>query len=822
LTSKRTIKELRILPPFAIARLGSADTPMDNYTIDLDVAAGDERPLDYRAIKPQPTLFVNEHSGEIEVEHTPDKLEFKQCEDNKQDVNRKIRPVAPFLEVFAITDADDTLVPLTVELLKENGAGVDDISWNVRVANRKVARRTADNDDVVHAEVKIRDHDTHALHGTCANFIAGGYVDFGRARFIKPNANFPEIRLRFTPAKGLIYGPASAASPSHGSAPDSGHTPASAKPDFLARYRITKECAVYDDKKNKGRNWQGFGDPDREDTSVLKKWRENLGWPADFSNETVPPDLFAIEPPAPSWLFDNRAVSRGYLDDACDGFVDVHLTLRNGRKLDATARICAAPPAMAPDSLFVRSLADDLDQVVYGPDVPENEPPEVTRARALDIVRRAFETVRFMNVVVMNGNDYRRRGALSLDSMPEEEAADTERAIRPVMAPGTVDTFAAMTLHQQAYAALRGGAAPWFVRLLRLPNEVADFTDHGRRKMPALMCGADNNYLALTWRQIETIKKTAQDPPVAVLAPVAAVAAGGGLKPRNLSAQIHYEAKGNPICSRPITSVANCCPGLEVDFRAVWRRMFKGVELREHDNLVVRVDPAFAEVGRSKQGKLRLRDLPGRRLLRVVAEIDGHEKSFPMTTPIKGPASSDPDGMVDLTTNMNPYGLAAVEWSNALAHILHNAVGKRVRCDFSQEISWDQHQALDEKAKNYVTFDLEVQPFFKDQTAVISDALAQAGELTQGLCSPWQNDYRECSCYYWASARPDFVNVTTAAAGFATGDNWMQRKRTGSYIADDYGDMRLMMYDELFRDWETKLQFQVGGHDYPPPAKPDK
>jgi hypothetical protein len=829
LTSRRTIKELRILPPFAIARLGSADTPMDNYTIDLDVAAGNEKPLDYRAIKLQPTLFVNEQSGEIDDERTPTKLEFKEGEDDKQGeddnqgknkrkhVHKKIRPVAPFLEVFAVTDSDDTLVPLTVDLLKENGVDIQAISWNVRVANRKVARRTADNDDIVHAEVEIRDHDAHALHGTCANFIDGKHVDFGRVRFIKPNAKFPEIRLRFTPAKGLIYGPG----PAEGAQPAS----APAGLEFLARYRIAEERAVYDGSKNKGRNWERFGDPDREkdEDSVQKKWREHLGWPPEFNNETVPPDLFAIEPPAPSWLFDNRAISRGYLDDACDGFVDVHLTLPGSRKLDATARICAAPPAMAPDSLFVRSLADDLDQVVYGPDVPENEPPEVTRARALDIVRRAFETVRFMNVVVMNGNDYRGRGALSLDSMPEEEAADTERAIRPVMAPGTVDTFAAMTLHQQAYAALRGGAAPWFVRLLRLPNEVADFTDHGRRKMPALMCGADNNYLALTWRQIETIKKTAQDPPVAVLAPVAAVAAGGGLKPRNLSAQIHYEAKGNPICSRPITSVANCCPGLEVDFRAVWRRMFKGVELREHDNLVVRVDPACdAEVGRSKQGKLRLRDLPGRRLLRVVAEIDGHEKYFPMTTPIKGPASSDPDGMVDLTTNTNPYGLAAVEWSNALAHILHNAVGKRVRCDFSQEISWDQHQALDEKAKNYVTFDLEVQPFFKDQTAVISDALAQAGELTQGLCSPWQNDYRECSCYYWASARPDFVNVTTAAAGFATGDNWMQRKRTGSYIADDYGDMRLMMYDELFRDWETKLQFQVGGHDYPPPAKPDK
>ena len=34
-----------------------------------------------------------------------------------------------------------------------------------------------------------------------------------------------------------------------------------------------------------------------------------------------------------------------------------------------------------------------------------------------------------------------------------------------------------------------------------------------------------------------------------------------------------------------------------------------------------------------------------------------------------------------------------------------------------------------------------------------------AGRADAGLCSPWQNDYRECSCYYWASARPDFVNV---------------------------------------------------------------
>ena len=106
-----------------------------------------------------------------------------------------------------------------------------------------------------------------------------------------------------------------------------------------------------------------------------------------------------------------------------------------------------------------------------------------------------------------------------------------------------------------------------------------------------------------------------------------------------------------------------------------------------------------------------------------------------------------------------------------------------------------------------------MRPFFEGNTAVISKALAEAGELTQGLCSPWQNDYRECSCYYWASARPDFVNVEAGQDGLSRGDNWMQKQRTGSYVADDYADARLIMYDDLFKKWEALLQFQIGGRD---------
>jgi hypothetical protein len=775
-----TIKQLRILPPFAIGRLGSASDPMDNYTFDLDIDPAN--PLGYRELKALPTLIVDENSGEIKDERTPHKLEFKCCD--------KIRPVAPFLEVYAVTDTDE-LLPLTTAMLQKDGLSEHSISWQVTVSNRKIVRRTGDEDDLVHAQTKwFADHRIHTLAGKCKNFISPeASVNFGAVRYIKPNHDFPEIRLRFTPAEGLIYGP------------DQSDDSPPARNGDPAPYQIHEDRAIYDSTKS----WFGLGDDDHPVT-----------------NQTLPPSLFAINPPAPSWLYNNVAVSRGYLDDACDGFVDVQLTLKDNSTLTARARICAAPPAMAPDSAFVRTLADDLEQVINGPDVAADEPPEVTRARALDIVRRAYETVRFMNVAVMNGNDFKGRPALSLDSMPEEEAADTQRAIRPVMASGSVDTFAIMTLHQQVFAALQGGAAPWFLRLLRQPDEAADFTDRGRRKMPALMCGADNNYLALTWRQIDTIRKAAEGLPAPT--PTVAPPAQKGLTPKNLTAQISYEAKGNPISSRPVTSVANCCPGLEVDFRAVWRRLFKGIELREYDNLVIKTSTDCDTVVKRNGDDLMPSRLGGHRLLRVVLPKEKGGKELLMMTPMWGPASSDPEGKIRLTTSSNPDGMAAVEWSNALARILP-CKGSWVRCDFSAEAS-DQQLALVEQSdgqpKNYVSFECEVRAFFEDDTAVISRALADAGELTQGLCSPWQNDYRECSCYYWASARPDYVNVEPTASGLSAGDNWMQRERTKSgsksYVADDYADTRLLMYDELFARWEEVLKFQIGGRDVPDDA----
>ena len=73
-----------------------------------------------------------------------------------------------------------------------------------------------------------------------------------------------------------------------------------------------------------------------------------------------------------------------------------------------------------------------------------------------------------------------------------------------------------------------------------------------------------------------------------------------------------------------------------MDFRAVWRRLFKGIELREYDNLVVRVDPVEKTVA----------GLQGKRLLRVWVGPSPEDAILTMTQ-INGPASSDPNGRID-------------------------------------------------------------------------------------------------------------------------------------------------------------------------------
>src|SRR5690349_5293438 len=117
------IYELRILPPLAIARFGSSPTPLEAY--DLEIPKQD--PMGFRNIKPAETLEVDQETGEIARSYMPDPpIKFRDGE--------KVRPVSPFLEVYART-SEDCLEPLTTGILEREGLSSSDVQWKVEVAN---------------------------------------------------------------------------------------------------------------------------------------------------------------------------------------------------------------------------------------------------------------------------------------------------------------------------------------------------------------------------------------------------------------------------------------------------------------------------------------------------------------------------------------------------------------------------------------------------------------------------------------------------------------------------------------------------------------
>ncbi|MBB5802131.1 hypothetical protein F4560_001899 [Saccharothrix ecbatanensis] len=280
------------------------------------------------------------------------------------------------------------------------------------------------------------------------------------------------------------------------------------------------------------------------------------------------------------------------------------------------------------------------------------------------------------------------------------------------------------------------------------------------------------------------------------------------IEPLNLTAQLDHRAAGNPPSTLPVSAISNAYPGLEFDIRNIWRRLLVGVELHEADNYVVDADEGYER-------------LKGRRLLAVA----GHDVIAHLVGPTRPGA---PSGL--LTSVDNPDGVMMLEWSNSLADVLAEHAGETVTCLFtSGPAPKPVGRPAEVPGPLVEEVQLEVRPLFAHSEAaggplpVIAENMAGPGDLTRGLCSPWQNDYRECACYYWAASRPDYVNVEDTALGTSTGNHWFAKDREPrEYVLDDRTDSRLVSYDDLFRDWQGRLRFIVGGNDAPEHVEPGR
>jgi hypothetical protein len=355
--------------------------------------------------------------------------------------------------------------------------------------------------------------------------------------------------------------------------------------------------------------------------------------------------------------------------------------------------------------------------------------------------------------------------------------------------------LAVRSIHERVFNGIGTGASPWFENVLRRPDKIGDLSNEERRKMPALMRGADGRALCFTHRQINTIIKSAAGAMFRKASEKIDPDENTPMRVADISSQLHYRGKGNPFSILPRTAISNCFPGLEFDFRNLWRKAFKGITLIENNNLVL-------------EGEGHFKDLQYHRLV----GIDGE----PTMVITKGPTFPNSGNNITLIKTSNPNGVSFMEWSNSLAKVLQKQ-GQKVDCYFTKEQSNTEvvvsKEELNDKNKNLIKKTLIVNTFFEENSAAFTSHIIEPGELTQGLCAPWQNDYRECACYYWAASRPDYVNVTADEEGLSKGDNWMTKKRSGNYLPDDRTDARFITYDDLFKNWEGELNFIVKGFD---------
>jgi hypothetical protein len=371
---------VRFHPPLAIARLGGADTPMDNYQwVEDPTIHGASR----NVIEPRTTLEVLP-DGSV-WPFMPNVLRFRE--------GTQLRPVAPFFELWATVEYDQgdpethattapgatavqpgstADVPLTRELLLRAGGSLDAVVFSVDVANRKAMRRTGNASDSFEAGAKVNGNN-HAVHRLLAYSPPkpGGEplvlpqrpLPLGKFQVIRPvdalvgAVDLGVLRVRFTPARGEVYGP---------------------------------PTAVIGQDVSTGRFFE-MVPPENRILNPQSTW---LQYNADYATYTSP---------EPSDTYDgadqDAQLSWGVVDDTCDGVVSAEVVIA-GHRFTSFARVCVGPPHYAPDRRPFLSLADDLSDRDLEPASEEElvSDESATQARLADLFQRVWEVADMVNL----------------------------------------------------------------------------------------------------------------------------------------------------------------------------------------------------------------------------------------------------------------------------------------------------------------------------------------------------------------------------------------------------------------------------------------
>jgi len=290
--------------------------------------------------------------------------------------------------------------------------------------------------------------------------------------------------------------------------------------------------------------------------------------------------------------------------------------------------------------------------------------------------------------------------------------------------------------------------------------------------------------------------------------------------PRNLTARADYAVRGNPTNTRPESGVDNCYPGLEFDQRNLDKAFFPGLlfEFHRDDGALLRsIEPN----GLPAQKGLTDKDLP--LYLWVVVGRTTIDQS-----------NDDPPSFFF-------YGLNGLEvWRR-----VHDLLPERIAIllgptpGFSAlSASPSVVQMLDQLRKSGDSViqrdangNLQSAIFVSDraryldpQTGVIDVEVYQPGDLTRSLCVPWQYDFRDCGCFYWAANKPDVVTSADEKQPYL---NFQRKDRTSpppDDILQQWARNQEFDYTDLIQGAWNDLPVVLNNREseqFVPPPAPD-
>lgn len=460
------IEKLWLYPPLAIARVGKSTTPCDNF----HWGENDLRPrgTGKTTIEPVQTLQVGE-DGTVTAT-TPQEITFKD--------EQGFKPVCPFFELHGQwrTDTGMQEGAITPEVLEQFGLTTKDLQWKVEVANLKPFHYTLADGDRILAQVEIfgdvttkrgllgiSPRDSSASLATEANPVPLGHI-----QLTIPNETFPEIRLRFTPAKGHVYGPTN-----------------------LAERLEALRQRVSDSQ------WQNFRLPPED--LILNPHASWCQFSLGDDPRTNPGGLLATE--------DDTGISLGLVDDVGDGIITCSV-----QGITAVARIVVGPPDYAPDRRPITSLADGLSDRVSRQEVSQAEyveEMELTSAEVADLMERVLETMEAMNLDYQNNRARGENRSIALNQGLSANIAEDKAfaIIEEILGRPLPLTEFGRQRHKR-FVSLE----VWEDRLRENPDLIKKWIREpmtGERyydtKMPALMRGSDRYPMHITRRQYDLL-----------------------------------------------------------------------------------------------------------------------------------------------------------------------------------------------------------------------------------------------------------------------------------------------------------------------------